>query len=104
MAAMVFSKVGGAGFSAISRTATSWAAMAASPAGTKSSTRTDAKGGSPPNGPRQGASRGLAFDAGSPAAATAVGTTRDMDTPRRNAFMKRLSHEVDRMGSTGIAE
>jgi hypothetical protein len=60
MAAMVFSKPGGAGSFAMRSTSARFSVMAASSAGPRCSGRARSNGGTPPNGPSQGASSGFA--------------------------------------------
>ena len=63
---MVFAKVGSAGLVAIASISLSSLFIASSAAGAKSATATLSNGGTPPNGPVQGASRGLAACAEAP--------------------------------------
>src|ERR1700723_2986132 len=59
-AAMVLPKAGAAGFRVMRSISARFSVMAASSAGLKSATRTWSKGGTPPAGPTQSASRGFA--------------------------------------------
>src|SRR5687768_7707595 len=99
-AAMVLSKVGGAGSDAMLSISARFSRMAASSAGSKCATRISSNGGTPPYGPRHSRRRGFVevLMAGSSverwSATLKLGAARARRHPRRSAQLRGSGHAL----------